>query len=60
MVTQDNNDNSVQVIYLTSNDTKPSNVSNGSVVVETDTALQFRYDGENDEWYPSGYAEVII
>ena len=60
MVTQDMNENSIQTIYLTSDETKPSGLANGSVVIEVDTAARYRYDAENDIWYPAGYVEVIL
>lgn len=60
MVTQSYNDNSEQIIYLTSSDAKPSGCDNGSAVVEVDTAKKFLYDAENDEWYQAGYVEVTM
>lgn len=60
MVTQDYNDSSIQILHLTSTETKPTDVDNGSIIIEVDTGKQFRFDAENLIWYDFGYVEVII
>ena len=45
MVTQEYNESSIQIFYLSSSDTKPTeNVTNGSVAIEVDTGKQFVFD----------------
>ncbi len=61
MVTQEYNCSSIQIFFLTSSDTKPTeDVSNGSVVIEVDTGKQFRFDIENVTWHDFGYVKVVF
>ncbi len=60
MITQDLCNGSIQIIYLTSTDTKPTNIGNGSKAIETDTGKEFIFDAENVVWYDFGYMRVII
>ena len=60
MVTQRYNENSIQVIYLKSSETKPTNTDNGSVVVEVDTGKCFRFDEENSRYYECNYMDVML
>ena len=60
MVTQSYNDSSIQILYLTSAEIKPTDVENGSVVIEVDTGKKYRFDAENLIWYDFGYMKVII
>lgn len=60
MVTQEYNNDSIQVIYLTSSDTKPTSVDNGSVAIEVNTGKHYRFDAENITWHDFGYIKVII
>ena len=55
MVTQILNGSSVQIFFLTSSDTKPTDCDNGSIAIEVDTCIEYRYDAENDVWYDWGY-----
>lgn len=61
MVTQEYNRGSIQIFFLASSDTKPTeDVSNGSVIIEVDTGKQFRFDIENVTWHDFGYAKVVF
>ena len=60
MITQEYNPSSIQIIYLTSGETKPTDADNGSIVIETDTGKYFRFDKENSVWYDFGYIGVIL
>lgn len=61
MVTQEYNCGSIQVLFLTSSDTKPTDdISNGSVIIEVDTGKKFRFDEENLTWYDFGYVKVVF
>lgn len=61
MVTQGYNESSIQIFYLSSSDTKPTeNVTNGSVIIEVDTGKQFVFDEEHTTWYDFGYMKVIL
>ena len=60
MITQEYNHNSIQIIYLTSEETKPTDANNGSIAIETDTGKYFRFDEENLVWHDFGYIGVIL
>lgn len=60
MVTQEYNSSSIQIIYLTSSDTKPTDCDNGSVAVEVNTGRVFRFDKENTIWYDCGFMVVMF
>lgn len=61
MVTQEYNRSSIQIIFLTSSDTKPTeDVDNGSVIIEVDTGKEYRFDKENIRWYDFGYVKVVF
>lgn len=60
MVTQEYNSSSIQILYLSSSDSKPTNCDNGSVVVEVDTGKTFRFDAEHITWYENGYMVVMF
>lgn len=61
MLTQEYNHSSIQIIFLTSSDTKPTeDVNNGSVIIEVDTGKEYRFDKENFRWYDFGYVKVVF
>lgn len=61
MITQEYNRSSIQILFLTSSDTKPTDdISNGSVIIEVDTGKEFRFDEENLTWYDFGYVKVVF
>lgn len=51
MVTQELNDGSIQVFYIKSTDDSPIGADNGSILIEVDTGIAYRYDKENDSWW---------
>ena len=60
MVTQEYNRDSIQILYLTSSESKPTECSNGSIVIEVDTGKYFRFDKENAIWYDFGYVGDML
>ena len=51
MVTQELNDGSIQIFYMKSTDESPTAADNGSILIEVDTGIAYRYDKENDSWW---------
>lgn len=61
MVTQEYYGSVVEVFYLTSSDTKPTeDVDNGSVIIEIDTGKKFVFDKENGTWCDFGFVKVVL
>lgn len=59
MVTQLYNENTMQVVYITSDETKPTDCSNGSKLVEVDTGKEYRFDEENKLWIDFSNVKVM-
>lgn len=61
MVTQELNGSSIQIMYLSSSEPKPTDdINNGSIIIEVDTGRAFRFDLENLMWHDAGYMKVVV
>lgn len=60
MITQEYNHSSIQIIYLTSGEAKPTDADNGSIAIEVDTGKYYRFDKENSVWHDFGCIGVIL
>ena len=61
MVTQELDSGSIQIMYITSSESKPiHNINNGSIIIEVDTGRAFRFDLENLMWHDVGYMKVVM
>lgn len=58
MLTQQLNENSIQILYCKSTDTKPTDCDNGSIIMEIDTSKYYKFSKSNTTWYEVPYTQI--